>query len=319
MLLSVALCTYNGERFLAEQLASIAGQSRRPDEMILCDDGSSDGTVSIVRQFAASAPFPVHIEVNSANLGSTRNFDKAIRLCRGEIIALADQDDVWLPDKLAVLERALREEPAAGLAFSDADMADRAMRPLGRRLWQAIDFSRREQQRFRSGQAFKLLLRRDRVTGATLAFRSCYKDFILPIPPEWIHDGWIALLIAAVAPLALISEPLILYRQHATQQVGERGRGLLAQYRIARAMGEAGLRKVVTRFAQALERLRGHPGVSSDTIQALQSKVQHAQARAGMRERRVWRLPLILREALRGNYSRYSRGWKAIAQDLFLP
>ncbi len=319
MLLSVALCTYNGERFLAEQLASIAGQSRRPDELILCDDGSADATVALATQFAQSAPFPVHVEVNSANLGSTRNFDRAIRLCRGEIIALADQDDVWLPNKLATLERTLREKPAAGLAFSDADMVDPTLRPLGRRLWEAIEFSRREQRRFRAGQAFPLLLRRDRVTGATLAFRSRYKDLILPIPPEWIHDAWIALLIAAVAPLVQISEPLILYRQHPAQQVGERASGLVAQYRIARAMGEAGLRKVTARFAQALERLHGHPALSSDTIQALESKVQHAQARAAMRERNTWRLPLILREAWRGNYSRYSRGWKAIAQDLFLP
>src|SRR6266704_3029265 len=105
--ISIALCTYNGARFLPEQLESIAAQTRLPDEMVVCDDRSADETTDIIRTFAKNALFPVRLEINEQKLGSTKNFEKAIRLCHGEIIAPADQDDVWNPQKLSKLWRAL--------------------------------------------------------------------------------------------------------------------------------------------------------------------------------------------------------------------
>src|SRR3954470_17842517 len=94
---SVAMCTYNGARFLGEQLASVAAQTRPPDELVVCDDRSTDETASLVRDFAAAAPFRVRLHVNERNLGSTRNFERAVSLCEGDLIALSDQDDEWLP------------------------------------------------------------------------------------------------------------------------------------------------------------------------------------------------------------------------------
>ncbi|HTU19602.1 MAG TPA: glycosyltransferase family 2 protein [Gemmataceae bacterium] len=317
MLLSVAMCTYNGEAYLEAQLASISAQSRRPDELIVCDDSSSDATLAIARQFAEKAPFPVHIEVNPVNLGSTRNFDKAIRLCRGEIIALADQDDVWLPEKLAMLERTFDNEPDCGLAFTDAEMVDPQLRPLGYRLWDAIHLYLRERQLFRAGHAFALLLRRYRVTGATMAFRSRHKDLILPIPPQWIHDAWIALLIAAVDLCVPVEQPLIRYRQHATQQLGERKRGLYQQYLVAKRMSQTTYQAVAHRYTQACERLR-LAKAPEDRLSALAAKITHFQRRTEMHAPGIWRLPLILRELWSGRYSRYSLGWKSLAQDLFL-
>ena len=98
--ISVALCTYNGARFLEEQLASLLAQNRRPDELVVCDDRSTDSTVQMLESFSRSAPFPVRIQVNPVNLGSTVNFDRAMRLCAGSLIAFCDQDDIWLPHKL---------------------------------------------------------------------------------------------------------------------------------------------------------------------------------------------------------------------------
>jgi hypothetical protein len=203
--------------------------------------------------------------------------------------------------------------------FSDALLVDQERRPLRHTLWEAIEFRLAEQVLFRAGRAFESFLRRFRVTGATMAFRGCFRDMILPIPAGWVHDGWIALLIAAVADCLPIREPLIEYRQHPRQQLGERKRGLLDLYRVAREMGAPGLRDVADRFAEALERLRAHPAVPAKRIRALEAKVRHARARVAMRDSGTWRLPLILREAWCGNYFRFSRGWKAIAQDLFLP
>jgi glycosyltransferase involved in cell wall biosynthesis len=317
-MISVALCTYNGERFLAEQLESFLSQQRLPDEVVICDDQSSDSTLDIVRRFAEHAPFCVRPLSNKSNLGSTRNFSQAIELCRGDIIALADQDDVWLPNKLAALERSLRDDAGVGFAFSDAEMVDSQLRPIGYRLWDAVRFYPHERRCFVHGQAFEKLLRRYRVTGATMAFRSRFKDMIVPIPQDWVHDAWIALLIAAIAPCVLIDEPLLKYRQHAGQQLGEKKRSLVEEYRVARSMNQETYRTVAKRYAQARDRLQGVAGVAPARMQALEEKIEHFERRARMRDNGVWRLPMIVRETWRGNYLRYSYGWKSIAQDLFL-
>ena len=80
--ISIAMCTYNGEKFLSEQLASILRQSYLPDELVICDDKSQDGTTSIIEEFAAKAPFPVRLYKNEVNLGYKKNFEKAACLCR---------------------------------------------------------------------------------------------------------------------------------------------------------------------------------------------------------------------------------------------
>ena len=102
MTISVAMATYNGGRYLREQLHSICRQSLLPTELVVCDDGSSDDTVEILRAFAADAPFKVIIDAHGQRLGFTPNFLRAIGLCTGEIVALCDQDDVWDERKLAV-------------------------------------------------------------------------------------------------------------------------------------------------------------------------------------------------------------------------
>src|SRR3954468_8143226 len=95
--ISVAMCTYNSERFVGEQLASIRNQTRPPDELVICDDGSSDGTMEHVARYAESAPFEVRVHVNERNLGSTKNFEQAIGLCEGQIVVMSGDDDVWHP------------------------------------------------------------------------------------------------------------------------------------------------------------------------------------------------------------------------------
>jgi glycosyltransferase involved in cell wall biosynthesis len=316
--MSVALCTYNGGRFLPDQLASIREQTRLPDELVVCDDASTDDTAALVREYADRVPFRVKVVVNPATLGSTRNFAQAIGLCTGDVIALADQDDEWLPPKLATLEAALQANPAAGFVFGDAEVVDEQLNPLGYRLWQAIRFGRGEQQEFRAGKAFEGLLRRYRVTGATMAFRSSFRDLVLPIPPEWVHDAWVALLISAVAPCVLVAEPLVRYRQHAGQQHGGTKRGLHAQYAAAKRLTREACAAVAARYAEALERLRPVPGVAAERLSLLGGKVEHHRRRAAMRDPGVWRLPRIVCEVWRGNYRRYSLGWKAAAQDWLL-
>src|SRR5688572_4846600 len=216
------MCTYNGARFVREQLDSIAAQTRLPDELIICDDASQDSTVEIIRAFSAHAPFPVRLVINEQTLGSTSNFEKATGLCSGEIIAFADQDDVWKPEKLHLLEVEFAKRPDVGLVFSDAEIVDEKLHPIGHRMWNEVGFGERQKQLIREGRALDVLLPGWSVTGATMAFRSKFRNLILPIPTSlpMIHDGWIALMVAAVAEVEFIDEPLILYRQHSGQQIG---------------------------------------------------------------------------------------------------
>src|SRR6516164_2136009 len=93
--ISVAMATYNGERFLEEQLNCLTRQMLLPFELVVCDDGSTDGTLDILHRFAQSAPFPVWIYENQTKLGFGFNFLQAIGRSTGELVALSDQDDVW--------------------------------------------------------------------------------------------------------------------------------------------------------------------------------------------------------------------------------
>ena len=217
--ISVAMCTFNGARYLEEQLESIASQSQLPTELVVCDDGSTDDTVSILKRFQACAPFAVKVILNSQRLGSTRNFDQAIGLARGDLIALCDQDDRWAPARLERLSNALTADPLLGGAFSDANLIDGDGRPMGMRLFAQHKFTTAKQRSF-IGCPTATLLKHDVVTGATLMFRSSMRRYCSPIPASWVHDGWIAWMIALHSRWTLIPEPLIDYRIHAAQQLG---------------------------------------------------------------------------------------------------
>ena len=321
MNISVAMCTYNGADHVGEQLASMAGQTRPPDELVVCDDVSGDDTASVVEAFAAEAPFPVRLVANEENLGATKNFEKAIGLTGGDVIALSDQDDVWLPAKLERIEAALAESPGAGFVFTDAECAGEDLRPLGYRLWPSSYLGRRQLKKIRAGGMFELLLTHNVVTGATMAFRSEFRELVLPIHAGWVHDGWIALLISAVVDVVALDEPLVKYRQHTRQQIGAHEPTLRRQYRHARTMGREYFAREAGNFAAALERLtsRSDRPVRPGLLERLTAKVAHGAARLRMREvSRLGRLPLIARELLTGRYRRYSINWKAVPQDLFL-
>ena len=320
MQFSVALCTYNGAAYLPEQLASIAAQDPLPDELVVCDDGSGDETLSILERFAARAPLPVCVRRNERRLGSRENFARAIGRCRGQWIVLCDQDDVWLPQKMERLRERIASQPELGLVFSDALIVDDRCRPLGYTLWEAIRFTRGQQRQLNDGQGIDVLLRHNVASGATMAFRAADRELLLPIPAGWVHDSWIALILAAVAPCATVAEPLVQYRQHAGQQIGQRKRSLYEEYLRVRGAGQGSYQLVADNYAAARERLAQFPGrlCSANTLAAVAAKAEHFRAKALMHGGTARRWPLIARELLRRHYRRYSSGWRWLAQDIFL-
>ena len=119
---SVAMATYNGARFLPAQLASIAAQTRPPDELVVGDDQSSDATEQVIADFASRVPFPVRFTRNPARLGSSQNFVACLERCTGDVVLLTDQDDEWLPARIERTLAALEAHPAAAYAFSDLSL-----------------------------------------------------------------------------------------------------------------------------------------------------------------------------------------------------
>ena len=321
--ISVALCTYNGAPFLPEQLQSLAAQTQKPNELVVFDDGSTDKTLTILRAFAASNPgFDVRIQTNSTRLGSSQNFQRAIAACHSSIIALCDQDDIWAPEKLAVVAREFEKNPNLGLVFSDAEICDESCHPLGYRLWQSVAFTPLMRRRLSRGHAFDVILRQNVVTGATMAFASRIRDLVLPVDKLWVHDGWIALLSAAVAPVAAIPRPLVRYRQHSAQSIGALRRTLYQQYLNAKKLDARWFADHAGQYEAALHRLTEktsdnfHP--SPRTLQLLGEKITHWHRRTAIRGRAVARFLPSVTEFVTLRYGRFSLGWKSFAQDLFL-
>ena len=226
--ISIAMCTYNGEKFIGEQLTSLREQTKLPLEVVICDDASTDRTAQIVEEFAACVPFPVVFVRNPVTQGSTRNFDQAVRLCRGQAIALCDQDDLWQANKLARVDQILESEPDAGAVFSNAYLVNEKSEMLPQSLWTRRKFTRPLQLSFHRNGAAELL-KYNAATGATLIFRSQFVKLVTPIPEEWVHDAWIALLIATQSRVRLLPEKLISYRIHSAQQIGVKATGRARQ------------------------------------------------------------------------------------------
>ncbi|MGC1298723.1 MAG: glycosyltransferase family 2 protein [Alloacidobacterium sp.] len=316
MLISVAMCTYNGDRFLKEQLESINAQTLLPEELVICDDGSSDDTPSILQKFVESAPFQVRIFRNGQNIGSTKNFQRAIERCQGELIALCDQDDVWEPQKLRTLHDQLTRSGAGGV-FSDAELIDDNSQLIGRRLLQSIDFTANEQQRWLDDDCLGNLLKKDVVTGATMLFRSDLRSALLPVPDGWIHDAWFAWMLILHSKLVLASEPFIRYRVHAEQQLGVPATAPDFQQKLERAK-QTGTQQYLERAAQlaaVLRHLESCPSIRcTQAIPAVRGKIEQCCFRADLRalgRRRVWEIFSRYRE-----YFVYSEGIRSMAKDL---
>jgi glycosyltransferase involved in cell wall biosynthesis len=315
------MATCNGAAWVAAQLESLAAQTRRPAELVVCDDASDDATLDRVREFAAEAPFPVRLEHNPRRLGATANFERAVGLCRGDLVFLADQDDVWLPGKIETVAGRLDADPALGAVFCNGTVVDADERPLGYDLWRALAFDAREQRRVREGRAHEVFARHVVAAGTGLAFRRRFVAWLRPFPDlRNAHDAWIAALIAGVAEVRAVEEPLIHYRLHDANQIGLRRFDLAGQLRQALRQIETGAFEYAVRFFEAaVERLRASPHrVRPEALARYEARLAHARWRCALPESALARAPAVLAEALRGGYGRYAYGWKSVAQDLLL-
>jgi glycosyltransferase involved in cell wall biosynthesis len=315
--LSVALATYNGATYLSEFLDSLTAQQQLPHELVVSDDASTDATLAILERFASDATFTVHILRNTTRQGVVNNFARSIAACCGEVIALADQDDVWHPQKLTRLAQALLP-PETQAAFSDAAVVDANLASLGYTMWHRIRFTQDEQACMARGEGFAVLLKHSVVTGAALAFRSSLRDVALPIPEDWAHDAWLANIAAAQGAIIPVPEPLLAYRQHDSNVVGGRARPLLHEVRAALTTDRAAWYRTELQRWETLNSRLASANPAPSMRASLAEKIRHLRSRADLPAARWRRVPFVLNEVLTGRYARYARNWGSIAIDLLV-
>ncbi len=321
--ISVAMCTCNGSMWVREQLMDILAQSRQVDELIICDDASDDDTVDVVKRMLDSFEREARLIRNPRRLGVTKNFEQAISSCTGEIIFLADQDDRWAISKVDRMS-AVFDDPSVKLVTSNAQVVDELGRPLGYTMFDSTWFNPREREMAREGNLLDVVLKHAVVAGTTMAFRADLRPILLPIPDlPACHDMWIALLVAAMrdARVAVIEDCLMSYRLHGRNTVGIRKFDLRGQIAMAKRQLASGAFEFGARLHEAaLERLGAldRAALRKGATEKINAKVAHCRRRHGMSHSLVGRVGAITGEALRGNYGRFSYGWKSVLQDLFL-
>jgi glycosyltransferase involved in cell wall biosynthesis len=215
---SVAMATYNGARYLEQQLTSIASQTLRPAELVVHDDGSTDETVDLLTAFAGDCPFPVRVRVREAGGGFADAFLHAATLCTGEFVAFCDQDDIWLPEKLTTVVAALRA-PDVVLAVHPCSVVDDELRLVGRTFPRVAPGMSPplSTDPWLPVPGMAMTFERSVIDG--LDWRRRPRSHDLPGRPVR-HDEWVYTLARAVGSVAFLPRPLALYRQHAKNVTG---------------------------------------------------------------------------------------------------
>ena len=233
--IDILLATYNGARFLPAQIDSILGQTCEEWRLLIRDDGSTDATTEIIDRYAGQHPGRIEvIRDGRANLGVVGNFSTLMEYSNADYFMFCDQDDVWLPEKIAESYKAMRAlerrhgSDAPLLVHTDLSVVDQDLKPIHRSFWR---YQRLDPER---GRSLASLLIQNVVTGcATMANRRL-KDMALPLPREIrMHDWWLALVAAAFGQYGYVPRPLVLYRQHDGNALGAKAWGLQQVVRLA--------------------------------------------------------------------------------------
>jgi glycosyltransferase involved in cell wall biosynthesis len=312
--ISVAMCTYNGEKFVEEQIRSLLNQSRVPDEIIICDDNSSDRTLKRAKNTLENSGVDYRIISSGINIGVVKNFEKAISLCSGDIIFTCDQDDIWLNKKIEIIESKFIENTNCVLAFCDAELVDSQLVKYEKSLWESLGLS---VQGFGVNNKFEnilgILLKKCIVSGATMAFKSNLKDRILPLSENWIHDGWITIISYFSGDIVPIDEKLILYRQHSNNVIGAKNKGLLSKLRKVLLNFDAIVKyriKIFNRYSDVLEKLiHENMYCTENDLKSLKNCVEFWERKTMLnKSSRFISIKNIISDLLNGSYRKYSNG-----------
>ncbi|WBV61968.1 glycosyltransferase family 2 protein [Chryseobacterium camelliae] len=219
MKISVALCTFNGEKYLQQQIDSILHQTVKVNEIVVCDDGSGDSTLQILQEYHNQFPEIFRIYSNEKNLRSVKNFEKAISLCTGDFIFLSDQDDIWEEIKVERYLNHFKQHPTIDVICSNGYLIDDNNTQLEKyTVWDVPQILKSNNLDY-----FKIFCTIGNfATGASMAIRKSFVEKILPFPliDGFHHDEWIAVIASEENRFDFINDKLFSYRIHSEQQVG---------------------------------------------------------------------------------------------------
>lgn len=323
---SVALCTHNGATFLGDQVASIFNQTVLPVQIVLSDDASSDGTIELfnhaLEREKISRPevgaITILILHNEVALGVTKNFEQAISHCTGDLVALSDQDDVWVAQRLERMVEEFEKDSDLLLLFTDSRLVDEKALPLGLSTFQALGVSVGEKQLVHRGRALEVFVRRNLVTGATTVFRRELFEQAAPFPASWVHDEWLGIVAAAAGRVDFLPEALVDYRQHSRNEIGAKKPGW--RHYVGRIIFSRTERNA--RLHSRAENMARHPffaAASPAMREVAVQKLQHEVARQALPASRLKRIALVFAEVRTGRYIRFGLGAQDIVRDLFQP
>lgn len=268
--INIILSTYNGEKYLKEQLDSILSQSFSDFKVLVRDDGSTDNTVAILKEYEKMYPNKISlIEDDEGNLRSTRSFMKLLEYSSDcEYVMFCDQDDVWLPEKIELtLKKIIEMEEEFGdiplLVHTDLVVVDESLRIINNSFFnfQKIDPYR---------DSFNNLLMQNVITGCTVMINKDLVQKCLPIPDGVIiHDWWAGLVASKFGKIGYLSQATIQYRQHRANVVGAKGFTMLAVFRKIYVLFTSDIIKQYQKQAKAfLKKYQNE--LNSETIQILQ-------------------------------------------------
>jgi len=315
---SICLCTYNGEDYLKELLASLAAQTTLPTELLVGDDGSVDATLQIVREFASNSPFPVEVLADEKHLGPALNLERLLERATGDVLLPCDQDDIWSPSKIGVLGQALQDSPDSGAVICNSSLIDGRGRSVPGSLFERAGLDLRTRMLLASGSsgAAVEIARRNVVASHALAIRRSALDLVLPFGYDWHADWWIALVLSATTGIAIVDDCLVQYRLHESNTVGLPERRPLAERASRERLGR--LRRRAELLDAALIRVSElRPGVPSPSDRAIiDAQIRHLRIRGSLPARHIRRIGPILHEIRGGGYRRFSNGWKSVIGDV---
>ncbi|WP_306901565.1 glycosyltransferase family 2 protein [Arthrobacter sp. B1I2] len=308
------MCTYNGAPFLSRQIDSILAQTVRPSQVVIRDDGSTDGTLRIIESYGdALTLLPA-----GPRLGVTRNFEQAMSACSGQYIALSDQDDVWEPHKLERMRQPFTADDTLRLVGANATAIDSSDQPMGFDLFSAIALTAAEKAAVSDGRAFDALIKRPLFTGATIMVRRDLLDAARPFPENWLHDEWLAIIAAATAHVLLLPDQLTRYRQHGANVAGVKKKTAFRRLSTARkliAPRAARNQALWARRESLLEQLERINAPASAIAKAKDALV-HEEFRSGLPKSRAMRIAPIVGERRTGRYDTVDYGNREVLRDL---
>ncbi len=201
--ISVIVCTYNGAKYVDEQIETILKQDYPASQIVICDDCSTDNTWELLLKWQTLHPDTIELYRHASNKGFNDNFAFALSKVKGEYVAICDQDDVWFPRKLSTLAQYASNNPNVTLFHHSEAILGQNEGANNHTYWKPYE-----------GSGCGILFVLNRLTGHLLFFKSSLLDDILPIPTNVIYDWWINVVVAVNGVTMFVPEKLMAYRNH---------------------------------------------------------------------------------------------------------